>query len=73
MIEQQVIEPAETESAAPIVFAPKEKRNHLILCLLLEAKCRIKAHLVSFLMMDECISSLDNAAILSTLVANSGC
>ena len=72
MLKAGVIEPAKTEWAAPIVFAPK-KDGSLRFCVDYR---RLNAETVRdsypIPRMDECIDSLGDAQLFSTLDANSG-
>lgn len=72
MLNENIIAPAQTEWAAPIVFEFK-KDGALCLCV----DCRklnaiTKRESYRIPRMDECIDSLGEAAIFSTLDKNSG-
>lgn len=72
MLSQNVIEPAQTEWAAPIVFAPK-KDGSLRICVnyrILSSLTRRYSYPIP--RMDECIGSPGEATVFSTLDANSG-
>lgn len=69
---QKVIEPARTQWAALIIFAPK---NAVTLRFCVDCRMRntlTKRASYAILQMDECIDSLGKAAVVSTLNANSG-
>lgn len=73
MLDENIIKPAQTEWASPIVFAPKEDEN-LRFChdyRKLNAVTKQNAYLIPRL--DKCIDSLGEASFFSTLDANSGC
>ncbi len=72
ILEQDIIEPATSEWAAPIVFAPK-KDGSLRFCIdyrRLNAATKRDAYPIP--RMDECIDSLGDAQIFTLLDANSG-
>lgn len=70
MLKQKVIEPAHTEWAAAIIFAPKKDGTLILRWLTRPQRCH-KARLVSNL-TDEIIEFLGEAAIFSTLDMSSG-
>lgn len=72
MLENSNVDPAQTKWTSPIIFATK--KDDIPLCCVDYRKLNdiTKQNLYSILWMDECINSLRQATILSTVSANSG-
>lgn len=72
MLVGNIIEPAQTEWASPIVFAPKEDGTLRFCVDYRKLNAVTKRDSSPIPRMEECIESLDQATVFSTLDANSG-
>lgn len=71
MLVKSVIKPAELEWSAPVVFAPKKNRSLRICVDYQRLNSITKRDFYPIRRMDECINSLGDDAVLSTLDAHS--
>lgn len=71
MLALEVIEPAQTEWAAPIVSAPKQDGTVRFCVYYRKLHAVKKRHFHSITRMDVCIYFFDESAIISTLEAKS--